>query len=123
MPRNELTGVPVSTERSSPPPPGDPWVTTESDPHGVRAHLTGDLDCATGDDLAGLVGQLLDAGHRRLVLDLTELAFCDARGLTALLTADRTVHAMGGSLTVTGVPTQVGELLQMTGLGDAFGPR
>jgi anti-anti-sigma factor len=113
-----MEDVPVSATPSPSPLPGAPWLTTEvtADAHEVRARLAGELDLATVDELTGLVDDLIRSGYRHLVLDLTDLALCDARGLAAFLAVDRAMGEVGGCLTMTGLPPLVRELLEITDL-------
>jgi anti-sigma B factor antagonist len=57
---------------------------SERDANGVRiVRLSGELDPATAGELCARV----DAGVRRLVIDLTSLRSCDSTGLRALIGA------------------------------------
>ena len=51
-------------------------------------------------------------------LDLSDLSFCDARGLAALLRACHRIHSAQRRLLVIGVPEHVRRLLAITGLPD-----
>jgi anti-sigma B factor antagonist len=51
--------------------------------------LTGELDLATAPQLRSAVQQKLQDGTQRLVLDLTDLSFCDSAGLTVMVWAER----------------------------------
>jgi anti-sigma B factor antagonist len=108
----------MSTDTFRSPSPGTPWLTTEvlADAHGVRARLAGELDIATVGQLTDLVDQLISAGYRDLVLDLTDLTLCDASGLATFLMIDRTLAEAGGALAMTGLPALVRELLEITDL-------
>lgn len=47
--------------------------------------LSGDLDIATAEMAVSYVTDLIERQHGPVTADLTALAFCDARGLSALL--------------------------------------
>jgi anti-anti-sigma factor len=112
----------MSTGCSATPSAAPSWLTTEvrSETDGVRALLVGELDLATADQLTGLVDELVRDGCRSLVLDLTALALCDARGLSAFLAVHRALADAGGDLTMTGVPPLVRQLLDITELSTVF---
>ena len=66
----------------------------------VSVALCGELDLATAEALRRCLAPLIlsDPPPQRLVLDLGELAFLDASGISALLTAQRGLAARGGRL-------------------------
>jgi anti-anti-sigma factor len=86
----------------------------------MRVRLAGELDIATEDQFAALVGSLDRDGYHRLIVDLAEVQLCDARGLAALLSAHDLLEAAGGHLTLTGVPPLTREMLVITDLIDVF---
>jgi anti-anti-sigma factor len=49
------------------------------------AGIGGELDIATADTAVKYVTQVIDHHHGPVIVDLTALRFCDARGLSALL--------------------------------------
>jgi anti-anti-sigma factor len=51
-----------------------------------------------------------------LVLDLSALTLCDARGLAVLVDAHDQVELRGGRLTLSDVPPLTREVLRLTGL-------
>ena len=66
----------------------------------VSVAVCGELDLATAEALRRCLVPLVkaDPPPARLVLDLSELAFLDASGVSALLTAQRALAARGGQL-------------------------
>ncbi|GAA4239852.1 hypothetical protein GCM10022254_62240 [Actinomadura meridiana] len=87
-----------------------------------RMMVAGELDLASvvvfGVDLAELIR---DRGPS-VVLDLSFLTFCDARGLAALVAADRLARSRGGTITLTGVRPHMARILRVTGLDRRFTP-
>jgi len=63
--------------------------------------LVGELDLATVPVLTTLIEQQIATGHLDVHIDLSELAFCDVRGLRGLLDGHRRLAAAGGQLTLT----------------------
>jgi anti-sigma B factor antagonist len=90
--------------------------TDATDPTTGIVRLVGELDLDTAPTLTSAVEELIDQGHRHLVLDLTRLRFCDSMGLNALLRLLRRTKGVGGSLTLMTPPDQVKRLLSMAGL-------
>jgi anti-sigma B factor antagonist len=59
-------------------------------------------------------------GPPHLVLDLSEVPFCDSSGLSALIMLHRWAGEAGGSLTLAAVPDRMVRLLQMSGVDQAI---
>ena len=78
--------------------------------------LRGELDLATASHLEQRLDRLRRDGHRQLVLDLSELEFLSAAGLTVLLRADQALRALGGRLILTGPTRIVRRVLTITEL-------
>ena len=74
--------------------------------------VTGRVDTTTAPELdAGL--KL--AGNKTLTLDLSGVPYMSSAGLRCLLTAQKTMMAGGGSITIVGVQAAVREVLDITG--------
>jgi anti-anti-sigma factor len=73
-------------------------------PDHVRVVIRGDLDRGNRRQLCEVIGGLARAGHRHVVVDLTELAFCDLGGFRALVDADEMLRRAGAVLVVAGAP-------------------
>jgi anti-anti-sigma factor len=80
------------------------------------AELAGELDIARAPDLREQLLGLLRPGSGRLVIDLSEVSFCDASGLAVLVSTARRARLLGGFLRLAAVSPQVGRVLQLTGL-------
>jgi len=89
----------------------------------TRLGLAGELDLATEPIVLATVDQLRSAGLERVALDLTEVSFCDARGLAALVALHDRLACSGIRLTVVGIPRHVRRLLAITGLDEKLGQR
>ena len=62
------------------------------------------------------VHELVDAGLRKVVLDLREVAYVDSIGVAEIVRAHTMLMSRGGRLTLVGLPERVRELLDLTGL-------
>ncbi|MCF6466953.1 STAS domain-containing protein [Nonomuraea sp. MG754425] len=97
------------TSNAAPPRAGDSVTPTS-----VR--LSGEIDIFTS---AALRGQLLDTLRTStsvLVLDLSEVTFCDAGGLAVLVGIQRRARAQGITMTMTAPRPFMSRLLRLTGL-------
>jgi anti-sigma B factor antagonist len=64
-------------------------------PAGVVLTASGELDMATTPTLRERLRELIEAGARRLVIDLTPISFMDSVALAAILTARRDLADVG----------------------------
>jgi anti-anti-sigma factor len=108
-------------------------MSSESDPHGVpdeealfrceisrdgrsaRLRVLGALDLATVSSLDAEVAELLSAGFRRLVLDLSGLDFMDSTGLRCILDMDALARQDGFSVALVPGPPAVQRVFEVTG--------
>lgn len=84
------------------------------------AELTGEVDIASVPALREQLLRLLRPGSSRLVIDLSEVSFCDASGLAVLVSTGRRARLLGGFLRLAAVSPQVGRVLHLAGLLRSF---
>ncbi|MGK3204411.1 STAS domain-containing protein [Amycolatopsis sp. MEPSY49] len=80
--------------------------------------VSGELDLARTDRLAALLREELDLAPRALVIDLTGLAFCSARGLGVVLDAVSAARAAGVPVAVVAGGRAVLRPVEALGLED-----
>jgi anti-anti-sigma factor len=80
------------------------------------ARLRGELDVATAPALRERLAPLLRRRMRLLVLDLSEIRFCDAAGLAVLIGTQRRARLSGITLRLAAPGAQVANVLRATGL-------
>ena len=100
--------------------PATLFVTPERSPEGISLRLAGEMDIATADHLVEIARTLSDQDLRHVRLDLAELHFIDASGLSALVQTRTHVLDQGGRLTLHGVRPLLHRLLAITDLSAAF---
>ncbi|RIV41332.1 STAS domain-containing protein [Micromonospora radicis] len=90
---------------------------------GGPAHLrlAGELDMGSAPQLTAVIDRLTDAGERKLLVDLTDLTFCDSTGIAVFVRGDNRAAAAGGWLRVTGATGRVERVLKVTGLSEVLG--
>jgi anti-anti-sigma factor len=81
----------------------------------AAVRIAGDLDLYSAPEVATTF-QGLPPGVRHVLVDLTELAFVDSAGISALLAAERSLRASGGSLVLLVDDLRVLRVLEVTGL-------
>ncbi|MEV2239771.1 STAS domain-containing protein [Micromonospora sp. NPDC049891] len=87
----------------------------------ARLRLAGELDMSSAPRLNAVIDRLTSGGQRRLLVDLTELTFCDSTGIAVFVRGDNRVAAEGGWLRVTGASGRVERVLTVTGLAGVLG--
>ncbi|WP_030338405.1 STAS domain-containing protein [Streptomyces sp. NRRL S-1022] len=80
------------------------------------ATVLGDVDTRTADTLRHEASEILEQGCPHLVLDLSQVGFCDSAGLSALIGLWHAAQAVGGALRLVNVPDRLMRMLVLTGV-------
>ncbi|MFJ6572038.1 STAS domain-containing protein [Streptomyces sp. NPDC091292] len=80
----------------------------------------GELDHHTAELLREPLDGCLDEGFARLVVDCSELEFCDSTGLNVLLGARLKAEAAGGGVHLAGMRPVVARVFEITGADAVF---
>ncbi|MEV2253483.1 STAS domain-containing protein [Streptomyces sp. NPDC050147] len=80
---------------------------TAVDARSLTLTLTGELDSGTVAELCEITAQALARGQHHLVLDLSQITWCDNASLHTILGIRHAVHHAGGSLTLANPATPV----------------
>ncbi|HWP83462.1 MAG TPA: STAS domain-containing protein [Bacteroidota bacterium] len=78
------------------------------------------LDAGISPDLKGEFLILCTPGTKSLVIDLSDVEFCDSSGLSALLIAERRMRENGGTVKLAGLQKKVLNLVRISHLDRAF---
>ena len=84
---------------------------------GMRGRITLGRETET---FRSKIRELIDAGHRRLILDLGEVGYVDSVGLSTLVASWTSMRKQGGDLKLARLPHGVHQLLQITRLATVF---
>ena len=92
----------------------------ERDSDGIRIlDIAGELELANAAELCARIDAARGAGHRRLLVDLTKLEFCDSSGVRALIgAAEEVVASAGRVVIVPPVDGAVARLFALIGAGE-----
>jgi anti-sigma B factor antagonist len=82
--------------------------------------LEGELDIASAAILQPAVDMVITSGRRHLVLETAGITFSDSYGLWALLQAQRSITAAGGTMELIHVHGALQRVLDLTDLAGAF---
>ena len=84
------------------------------------AAIGGDLDIASVPALRERLREVLGPDANRMVVDLSEVRFCDASGLAVLIGVRRRAWLLGGVLRLAAPAPPVVAVLRLTGLDVQF---
>jgi anti-anti-sigma factor len=84
----------------------------------VTVAIHGDLDVATADRTVRYVTDIINRYDGPVSADLSELAFCDACGLGALIRINTYAGQMGRKLELTSPSGAVTKIMRLTGVDD-----
>jgi anti-sigma B factor antagonist len=84
----------------------------------VTLALSGELDVVSSPQLEQRLNELLAESHARVILDLSELAFVDSAGVSALIKARRQAELNGRTLVLARPTEQVHRVFALVGLAD-----
>ena len=93
---------------------------TDHRPDVAVLHLRGELDADTANQLHRTLADLLERPVPRIVVDLTDLKFCDSVGLSSFVTSKQVITARGGWLSFAAADPFLCQLLETVGLGRYF---
>ena len=89
---------------------------TDHRPDIAVLQLRGELDADTAIKLQDTLAALLERPVPRIVVDLTDLKFCDSVGLSAFITSKQVITARGGWLSFAGANPFLTQLMETVGL-------
>ncbi len=78
------------------------------------------LDASVSPELKGEFLILCNSQTKNLVVDLSDVEFCDSSGLSALLIAERKMRENGGIVKLVGLQKKVLSLIRISRLDRAF---
>jgi anti-sigma B factor antagonist len=78
--------------------------------------ITGHIDYYSAPAIRSQAMALLSEGRRHLILDLSQVGFCDSSGLNAFLNIWQCARAADGTFVLTAVTDRLERLIRITGL-------
>jgi anti-sigma B factor antagonist len=82
--------------------------------------LSGELDADTATKLHTTLADLLERPVPRIVVDLSDLKFCDSVGLSAFITSKQVIVERGGWMSFAGANPFLAQLMETVGLSRYF---
>ncbi len=90
-------------------------ISVTAGPAHTLVTVAGECDLHTGRQLRDVLTSEVSRGVRRLILDLSELAFMDSTGMQVLLSARTVLIVRGGILALVSPQPVVARILELTG--------
>lgn len=87
----------------------------------VVVAIVGDLDLAGAPAMLDALARAMDDGPAVVVVDLSEVTFLDASGLSVLVMTSTRLRGRGARLALRAAPPRVRWLLELTGLSVTLG--
>jgi anti-anti-sigma factor len=120
--RNHLTMIKNGAHRQ---PSGNQPVESAVPARELREGLwavvpAGRLDSTAARTLETALNAQLDAGHVRLVIDMSQVAYISSSGLRVLVTIWRRSQKLGGNIALAALSTRVREVFEMSGFDTLF---
>lgn len=88
---------------------------TTTEPYGVRAALSGEVDLSTVEDAEGGLRTAIESGNGVVAIDLRDVSFLDSSGLRLLLRLHKDLDDAGRRLIVVQGPRRVARVFELTG--------
>jgi anti-sigma B factor antagonist len=82
--------------------------------------VTGEIDLFTAPELKSALGEALESGHTRIVVDLTNTTFLDSTALGVLIGAVKRLRSRDGVLTIVNTDPNIAKTFEITGLDQIF---
>ncbi|MFL6122185.1 STAS domain-containing protein [Actinophytocola sp.] len=98
----------------------DLTITTRTAPHGHVLTVRGALDVNTSPRLRQVYEDLTYTAGHELVLDLTDLEFCDSSGISTFINARDHAASFGATFALAAVPARTTKMIATIGLGEFF---
>jgi anti-sigma B factor antagonist len=94
-------------------------LSADTDGH-ARIVLHGELDMATAPNFAAKLAEAYKDPPAELVIDLTDVRYCDSSGIREFVRAAQLCAATGTELRLIGATRTVRRVFDITGLTDVF---
>ncbi|MEA2285995.1 MAG: anti-sigma factor antagonist [Solirubrobacteraceae bacterium] len=96
-------------------------LTTESlDEQRHVVAVSGEIDLFTAPELKSALGEALESGHTRIVVDLSNTTFLDSTALGVLIGAVKRLRSRDGVLTIVNTDPNIAKTFEITGLDQIF---
>jgi anti-sigma B factor antagonist len=82
--------------------------------------VRGEIDLFTAPELKSALGEAIEGGRTRIVVDLSETSFLDSTALGVLIGTVKRLRSRDGRLTIVNVDQNIAKTFEITGLDQIF---
>jgi len=82
--------------------------------------VAGEIDLFTAPELKAAIGEALESGRVRIVVDLASTTFLDSTALGVLIGAVKRLRSRDGALTIVNTDPNIAKTFEITGLDQIF---
>ena len=82
--------------------------------------VAGEIDLFTAPELKAALGETLESGRARIVVDLSDTTFLDSTALGVLIGAVKRLRSRDGALTIVNTDSNIAKTFEITGLDQIF---
>jgi anti-sigma B factor antagonist len=82
--------------------------------------VAGEIDLFTAPELKSALGDAVESGRSRIVVDLTQTTFLDSTALGVLIGAVKRLRSRDGVLTIVNIDPNIAKTFEITGLDQIF---
>jgi anti-anti-sigma factor len=86
----------------------------------INLAISGRLDAVSAVEADKEFSKVLDAGHDRLLINLSELNYISSAGLRVLLVVAKRIQQNGGKVVLTALTPNVKEVFEISGFSSIF---
>lgn len=93
------------------------------EPLGEARHVVavrGEIDLFTAPELKQALGEAIEAGRTKIVVDLSETTFLDSTALGVLIGTVKRLRSRDGRLTIVNTDPNIAKTFEITGLDQIF---
>ncbi|HSW86032.1 MAG TPA: STAS domain-containing protein [Rhabdochlamydiaceae bacterium] len=81
----------------------------------VTLRVAGRIDATSSPALEKKISELIQTGHKKILIDFTKVDYLSSAGLRLMLSSTKKIKAQGGRLVFSGMSTGVMEIIKMAG--------
>lgn len=82
--------------------------------------VRGEIDLFTAPELKAALGEAIESGRTRIVVDLSETTFLDSTALGVLIGTVKRLRSRDGRLTIVNTDASIAKTFEITGLDQIF---
>ena len=82
--------------------------------------VRGEIDLFTAPELKQVLGESIEAGRVRIIVDLTDTTFLDSTALGVLIGAVKRLRSRDGALAIVNIDENISKTFEITGLDQIF---